>query len=115
MAKVHSYLKFIWTQKSSLKGFGGLVSSGSSSVSPWSSLSSRLVRGIIGFYIVGDSSAWSPALLALVTPPLVCKEGLAVALLVTSPLGCGERSASGLFTADNSWAVGKIGLSFCNR
>ena len=38
----------------------------------------------------GDSSAGSLGSLALVTPPLVCREGPADALLVTPPLGTGR-------------------------
>ena len=65
----------------------------------WSGESSAL--GLLVTPLLG-----SLALLALLTPPLVCREGLAVALMVTTPLVCGGGSlASGLPTGDNSFGL----------
>ena len=87
--------------KSQLEGFGALASSVSSS-SPWSSCSPRWVRGIFCTCTMGDSSTGSPGSPVLVTHPLVCREGLAVALLVTASLVWWGSLASGLLAGDNT-------------
>ena len=80
---------------------------------PWSLLYPQLVREIFIIIIIGDSSAGSLASLALVTPPLVCREGPVVALLVTSPLGCGRSLASGLLIGVNSSGLwGELASAF---
>ena len=77
---------------------------GSVSSLPWSLHSSGLVRGLIFCDCTnGYSSTGSLGSLALVTPPLVCGEGLAVAVLVTSPLSSGGAQFKGCLLVIPQW------------
>ena len=51
-----------------------------------------LVRGIFGFWVIGDSSAGESGITGTGVPPLVCGESPASAVLVTPSLGLQGKS-----------------------